>query len=537
MYDLSVIIPAREEEWLSNTIDDIIKNKRGNTEIIVVLDGYWTEIKDYKDVKIIHLAESIGQRAAQNLGVKASKSKWVMKLDAHCAVDEGFDVKMLEGAEEDMTLVPVMRNLHVFDWECNNCGMKEYQGPDPKQCRNEECANDPQSFKKTLVWNPKTNPQNSAYRFNKNLQFKYFPELRNTQNKTGLVETMSLQGSCFMCTREKYWSIKLCDESWGGWGQQGSEVAIKTWLSGGRVMCNRDTWYGHLFRTQHGFSFPYPMSGNDQHRARKISQDIFLNNKWDKQVKPLSWLLDRFWEPLQQVGDKEARWEQKDLDKLKKVKLSQPTKGILFFTDNQLALKIAHKVQKNLRAVSKDIPITSVSLKPMKMGHNIHLPLQRGKITMYTQILIGLESMETDIVFFAEHDCLYPPSHFDFTPERKDLFYYNQNWYKVWPDGFAAHWDANQVSGLVAYRTHLIDFYRARLAEIEDKGAGSSYEPGGRDKSLYGVFKSEVPYIDIRHSANLTRSHRKPSDFRDKSGCVNWTESQANKIKGWENVI
>jgi len=279
------------------------------------------------------------------------------------------------------------------------------------------------------------------------------------------------------------------------------------------------------------------MSGNDQHRARKISQDIFLNNKWDKQVKPLSWLLDRFWEPLQQVGDKEARWEQKDLDKLKKVKLSQPTKGILFFTDNQLALKIAHKVQKNLRAVSKDIPITSVSLKPMKMGHNIHLPLQRGKITMYTQILIGLESMETDIVFFAEHDCLYPPSQFDFTPERKDLFYYNQNWYKVWPDGFAAHWDANQVSGLVAYRTHLIDFYRARLAEIEDKGAGSSYEPGGRDKSLYGVFKSEVPYIDIRHSANLTRSHRKPSDFRDKSGCVNWTESQANKIKGWENVI
>jgi len=28
----------------------------------------------------------------------------------------------------------------------------------------------------------------------------------------------------------------ICDEEFGSWGSQGLEVAIKTWLSGGKVM-------------------------------------------------------------------------------------------------------------------------------------------------------------------------------------------------------------------------------------------------------------------------------------------------------------
>lgn len=323
-YDLSLIVPARSEEWLAETVKDFIKNKRGKSEMIVVLDGQWAEpgLEDHDDVRIIYLPESIGQRAAQNLGVKMSTSKWIAKTDAHVAFDEGFDEKLLATAEEDMTIVPVMRNLHVFDWKCMNCGLKTYQGPKPEQCRNEMCANIEQNHQKKLVWNPKTNPQSSAYRFNKNLQFKYFPELRNKLPRTGLQETMSLQGSFFMCTRQKYWELELCDESWGSWGNQGSEVALKTWLSGGRVICNMDTWYAHLFRTQHGFSFPYPQSGKSQDRARRISRDIFLNNKWEHQVRPLSWILDKFWAPLQEVKDTEAFWDDKALADLKAMEAS-----------------------------------------------------------------------------------------------------------------------------------------------------------------------------------------------------------------------
>lgn len=328
-YDLSILIPARNEEWLVKTIEDLLKNKRGKTEILVGLDGYDEKIPDHQDVVVIRYPESIGQRAMQNRLAKISRAKYVMKADAHTAWDEGFDVKLMEKMEDDITMVPVMRNLHVFNWKCKNCGMELYQGPDPKECRNEICpkldskddggeGHKASGFEKNVVWIAKKNPQSSAYRFNKNLQFKYFPELRAKLPRKGLQETLSLQGSCFMATREKYWELELCDESWGSWGQQGSEVALKTWLSGGRVLCNFDTWYAHLFRTQSGFSFPYPHSGRSQENARKISQDIFLHDKWPKAKYPLTWLLNKFWFALKDVTDEEAKWTEQDLQPVEK---------------------------------------------------------------------------------------------------------------------------------------------------------------------------------------------------------------------------
>lgn len=337
-YDLSILIPARNEEWLPQTVADLLKNKRGSTEILVGLDGYDVAIPDHKDLTILREPVSIGQRAMQNKLAKLSKAKYVMKADAHTAWDEGFDVKLMNRMEDDITMVPQMFNLHVFNWRCKSCGMEWYQGPQPTACRNETCEsiswnadNNPTyatNFEKKLIWHPRgdgclngtckggrPNPRSGAYRFNKNLQFKYFPELGGKLPRKDLQETMSLQGSCFLCTRENYWSKGLCDESWGSWGQQGSEVALKTWLSGGRVLCNFDTWYAHLFRTQKGFSFPYPHSGRSQQDARKISQDIFLNNKWPQQIHPLSWLLKKFWFALKEVHDPEARWEESDLTK------------------------------------------------------------------------------------------------------------------------------------------------------------------------------------------------------------------------------
>jgi hypothetical protein len=39
MVDISILIPSRNEMFLKNTVEDILKNKRGNIEIIVGLDG------------------------------------------------------------------------------------------------------------------------------------------------------------------------------------------------------------------------------------------------------------------------------------------------------------------------------------------------------------------------------------------------------------------------------------------------------------------------------------------------------------------
>jgi glycosyltransferase involved in cell wall biosynthesis len=318
MRDLSILIPARNEEFLKNTIEDALKNSEADTEIIVALDGAWSEppISQDERVNVIHLPQSIGQRAATNLICKLSKAKYIMKVDAHCAFDQGFDRKMLEAfqkAGDNVTMVPIMRNLWAFDWKCYHCGWKKYQGPTPEKCEN--CGKSDR-IKRKMIWKGKNNPQSTSYCFDSSPKFQYFnewkknPQYIKDKKKKGITETMSLQGSCWMLTRAKYWELSVCEEAFGSWGSQGIEVAVKTWLSGGQVLVNHQTWYAHMFRTQGGdFSFPYPISGKDQERAKKYARNLFFNNNWSKQVRPLSWLVEKFW-PVK-------GWTDEDLARLK----------------------------------------------------------------------------------------------------------------------------------------------------------------------------------------------------------------------------
>jgi hypothetical protein len=303
--------------FLLNTIQDALKNIEADTEIIAVLDGVWSNvgIPQHDRVNVIYVSEPIGQRAATNLACRLSSATYVMKIDAHCSFDKGFDKKMLEAFNKvsyNVTMVPTMRNLWAFDWNCRECNWKKYQGPTPLKC--EKCGGT--NIRKKMMWVGKERPQSNSYCFDVEPHFQYFndytkrPEYKNMLEETGLTETMSLQGSCFMCTRDKYWELNLCDESFGSWGNQGIEVAVKSWLSGGSVLVNHNTWYSHMFRTQGGdFSFPYEQSGRQVAKTKGKIKDLFFNNKWDKQIRPLSWLVEKFW-PVK-------GWNEDDLKKLK----------------------------------------------------------------------------------------------------------------------------------------------------------------------------------------------------------------------------
>ena len=577
MPDLSILVPARNEEFLAHTCQDVLAHIEGDTEIIVVIDGQAAGPALPVDprLRVITLDTAIGQRAAQNLAARNSSARYVMKLDAHCAVEQGFDRKLMAVMEDDLTIVPVMRNLWVFDWVCDFCGLRIYQDAMPKEpCK--ECLSGPESFKKQIVWNPKTNPQSSAYRFNKNLQFKYFGELRGLQGQHGLQETMSLQGSCFMATRQAYFEKELCDESWGNWGQQGSEVALKTWLSGGRVLCLRDTWYAHLFRTHEGFGHPFPGIASSQEHARRVSKEVFLNDAWPKQTRPLVWLLEKFWEPLSRLqrnekdlDDWENRWQRADLDRLKARRfsgVSLPTKGIIFYTDNEPTPDVSQPVIDQLKriAAERSLPIVTAALKrKLDFGvENIYFPhLKRGALSQFKQILSALEHSTADIIFFCEADILYHPSHFDFAPPNRETYYYNVNVWKVrWADGFALQVDdLKQLSGFCGWREHLIRHYRRRIEIVEQRqrdilakgellvNEGVShymgYEPGlhseprGVDNYPVESWRSEFPIIDIRHDRNLTKNRWTKAEFQDQKYTAGWTECTADQIPGWGDTF
>lgn len=305
---LSILIPARNEEFLSKTIEDILANIEADTEVIAVLDGAWANppVAQHPRVNVIYLPESIGQRAATNLACRLSKAKYIMKVDAHCAFDKGFDRILIENMKDDWTTVPTMRNLHAFDWLCK-CGFSHYQD------KGSTCPECNGKMEKEMIWQPRRGTRNYSYCFDSEPHFQYFGSFSKRPEGQGeLTETMSLQGSCFILTRKKYWELDICDESFGSWGSQGIEVAVKTWLSGGRVIVNHKTWYAHMFRTkaQNGFGFPYQLSGRQVDGAKKAVRDLFFNNKWDKAIHPLSWLIEKF-SPI-------PGWDDKALAELKK---------------------------------------------------------------------------------------------------------------------------------------------------------------------------------------------------------------------------
>lgn len=280
--DLSILIPARNEESLQRTIADVLAHARGNTEILVALDN-WDDapvIEETDRVRVIRTYA--GQRGATNALARLSGARYLMKLDAHCSMADGFDVKLMEDMADDITIVPAIGNLHVYDWVCEN-GHRHFQG---KYDTCEQCGST--TLHKEPVWRIIPRPIRSSFYFDTTMHFQYMPE----DDDELVHETMSIQGSCFMVTREKYWELSLCDESFGSWGQQGVEVACKTWLSGGRVLASRKAFYGHQFRESEGF--PYLNPSEAIFKAQEHSRELFLGNNWPLQKHSFSWLIAKF---------------------------------------------------------------------------------------------------------------------------------------------------------------------------------------------------------------------------------------------------
>lgn len=227
------------------------------------------------------------------------------------------------------------------------------------------------------------------------------------------------------------------------------------------------------------------------------------------------------------------------------------TKGIIYYTDNRLGEPIFSIVQNQI--LKSGLPIVSVSLKPIDFGENIVMDLSPGFLTMIKQITRALEASESDYIFFCEHDVLYPLSHFDFTPERDDIFYYNANiWRWKYPDDLAISYDRLiSLSSLCVNRKFALDHYNLRLKKIAEKGweKDKSHEPlwarrwgyepgtkkikrGGFADDDFETWTSKDPVIDIRHGKTFSQSKVTLDSFIHPP--TNWRKTTLDKIVGWD---
>ena len=270
---ISVIIPSRTDAHLQKTVDDLIAKAAGKIEIIVILDGYSpTRFKGNAKTLVIQ-SERIGMRAAINAGMNMAHGKYVMKLDEHCMMAPGYDKALIADCQPDWAVIPRRYRLDAEAWEVIEDGRPPidymYNAVKDRSLRGR-------------IW-----------------------DSRGAQRQDILIDdTMTFQGSCYFMQRDYWLSLlhPLDDEHYGPFANEAQEISNKVWLSGGRVVVNKKTWYAHWHRhseARNGNSYHFTNAeqaqfNRDLAKGRAYCRDYWLNNRWPERVHDYQWLADKF---------------------------------------------------------------------------------------------------------------------------------------------------------------------------------------------------------------------------------------------------
>lgn len=281
---VSVILTTAGEIFLQKTIDNIIEQSTGEIEIIVFQDGYIHNppLNPHPCVKVIGSAGRVGIHNAINESVDVSDGEYLMKLDAHCALDEGFDEKLKADCEDNWICIPTRYPLNADIWE-----------------RDSKSSN--YVYISIPLEKPKDGPQFWEWGFNA-------VNAKSTREdaKELLSETMAFQGSCWFMKRDYFEfldGLRIPEIHWF----EGVNLSCKSWLSGGKVITNKKTWYAHLHKGKR-FSRGYYISRYERDIDKKITIDFWMNNKWHKQIHNFKWLIEKFNPPEWENWDWSKEW-------------------------------------------------------------------------------------------------------------------------------------------------------------------------------------------------------------------------------------
>jgi len=105
----------------------------------------------------------------------------------------------------------------------------------------------------------------------------------------------------------------------------------------------------------------------------------------------------------------------------------------VYYSANVEDPEFEQKIIDNLKQQIGDIPIISVSRKPMDLGKNICIGEQPVCYSnSFKQLLIGLKEAKTKFCIAAEADVLYPPDYFRFIPPTDNNAYRYTNVWVFW---------------------------------------------------------------------------------------------------------
>jgi glycosyltransferase involved in cell wall biosynthesis len=274
---VSVIIPSRNEQFLIPTVRDLFAKAAGPIEIIVTLDGGpWPtgprleSCMELGDLTIIRHPVSYGTRASINDAVAAATGEFIMKSDAHCLYAEGFDETLKGSCRPDYVVVPRRRRLDAENWR-----VEETDRPDiDYEYMSWHATDFGGRGHNILKWEEKNRDQ--------------------SLRAVTIDDTMCFQASCYFMHRSYFHDLELMDQStYGKTQNEGEEICFKAWLSGGRVIVNKLTYYAHLYK---GSRYPrdYKFERDDLNQGASAVRRWLSDSAWDKQTLSFAWLIDKF---------------------------------------------------------------------------------------------------------------------------------------------------------------------------------------------------------------------------------------------------
>ena len=274
MAKVSVIVPSRNEGFLQATVDDLLAKASGEVEILPILDGYEPNppLTEHPQVRPIR-TKPLGLRNSVNVGAAAATGAYLMKVDAHCMFDPGYDETLQRDCDADWLVVPRRMSLDPFTWAIAVTGRApvDYEFiAYPYDTINE-------AVRMGNVWKDRARRRREVL----------------------LDEDMSFQGSCWFCHTDYFRRLgPLEEQGWGTFVLEPEELGNKVWLSGGKVMVNKRLWYAHWHKgKQHGRG--YFINRRELIRGRQHHVKFFMANgwlpRWPAQVHPYPWLIEHFW--------------------------------------------------------------------------------------------------------------------------------------------------------------------------------------------------------------------------------------------------
>lgn len=185
---------------------------------------------------------------------------------------------------------------------------------------------------------------------------------------------------------------------------------------------------------------------------------------------------------------------------------------IVYYTANRIEETFSRNVRNHLLSyLPKEVPIISVSHKPMDFGENICMSnLEPSIYNIYVQILKGAHSVKTKFMACCEDDALYNIEHFNHRPPE-GYFAYNINKWMVNDDVFF-HRNRVNMSMCIAHTDLMIDTLEKRFEKFpkvmtrEEMGVHGFGEPG-KFESRYGLPEVKIETF-MTEPATLTFNHR-----------------------------